>query len=312
MKQSSVICRVGNPIAVAATFLLIISGSAYPQDPVPTEESLRDAFPERRNYSPYAGRNFPTRVFWGDTHQHTAMSMDAGAFGARLSPVDAYRFARGEEVTSSTGQQVKLSRPLDFLMVADHSDNMGFFPRLYAGEPSMLADPTGRRWYDMIQEGGQRGMEAAVEIIQALTGNRFPEALAALPGTEAYRSAWEETIDAAEAYNDPGEFTAFIGYEWTSTDGGYNLHRVVVYRDDETRAGMMDPYTTLPPAGSPDPVDLWSWMQRYEDRTGGRLLAIAHNGNMSNGFRFPIVESMTGRPIDRAYAETRIRWEPLY
>ena len=272
---------------VTLTLLLAVGGLASAQDPVPSPESLVDAFPERRSYSPYAGRNFPTEVFWGDTHVHTGMSMDAGAFGARLKPVDAYRFARGEEVTSSTGQQVKLSRPLDFLVVADHSDNMGFFPRLNGSEPSMLADPTGRRWYDMIQEGGQQGVAAAVEIIQALSGNNFPPALAALPGTEAYRSAWEETIDAAEAYNDPGRFTAFIGYEWTSTDGGYNLHRVVVYRDDETRAGMMEPCTTLPPLGSPDPVDLWNWMQAYEDRTGGRLLAIAHNGNLSNGFPAP-------------------------
>ena len=154
-------------LSVAVTLLLMLSGTAFAQDPLPSRESLVDAFPERKNYSPYAGRNFPTKVFWGDTHVHTAMSMDAGAFGARLSPVDAYRFARGEEVTSSTGQQVKLSRPLDFLMVADHSDNMGFFPRLFGGEPSMLADPTGRRWYDMIQEGGTSGMKAAVEIVQA-------------------------------------------------------------------------------------------------------------------------------------------------
>ena len=301
-----------NTLSVAVTLLLMLSGTATAQDPVPSPESLVDAFPGRKNFSPYAGRNFPTRVFWGDTHQHTGMSMDAGAFGARLSPADAYRFARGEEVTSSTGLQAKLSRPLDFLVVADHSDNMGFFPRLFAGEPSMLADPTGRRWYDMIQEGGQRGVEAAVEIIESLTGNSMPPALASLPGTEAYRSAWEETIDAAETYNDPGKFTAFIGYEWTSTDGGYNLHRVVIYRDDETRASMMEPYTTLPPAGSPDPVDLWRWMQTYEDKTGGRMLAIAHNGNMSNGNMFPMVESMTGRSIDRTYAETRIRWEPLY
>ena len=158
---------------VTVTLLLAVGGLASAQDPVPSPESLVDAFPARRSYSPYAGRNFPSEVFWGETHVHTGMSMDAGAFGARLKPVDAYRFARGEEVTSSTGQQVKLSRPLEFLVVADHSDNMGFFPRLNGGEPSMLADPTGRRWYDMIQAGGQQGVAAAVEIIQALTGNNF-------------------------------------------------------------------------------------------------------------------------------------------
>ena len=217
---------------VFVCFLLAsLTAPAFAQDPLPSEDALRDAYPKRKHYSPYAGRNFPTRVFWGETHLHTGMSMDAGAFGARLTPEDAYRFARGEELTSSTGQLVKLSRPLDFLMVADHSDNMGFFPRLNGGEPAMLADPTGRRWYDMIQEGGQSGVAAAVEIVQALTADKFPPALAALPGSDAYRSAWELTINAAEKYNEPGRFTAIIGYEWTSTDSGDNLHRVVVYRD---------------------------------------------------------------------------------
>ena len=142
------------------------------------------------------------------------------ASGSRLLPADAYQFAIGKELTSSTGQRVKLSRPLDFLVVSDHSDNMGFFLKLLSGDPKMLADPTGRRWYDMIEAGGQEGVKAAVEIIQALTGNSMPEALASLPGTEVYRSTWEATIKAAEEANDPGNFTAFIGYEWTSTDKG--------------------------------------------------------------------------------------------
>ena len=283
--RTKLICIIRNTLVFSATLLALLSGAATAQLPPPTDDAAH-AFPAQDHYSPYAGRNFPTRVFWGETHVHTGNSMDAGAFGARLLPEDAYRFARGEEVTSSSGQRVKLSRPLDFLMVADHSDNMGFFARLYGGEPSMLADPTGRRWYDMIHEGGQSGVAAAVEIIQSLTQNTLPAALASLPGSEAYRSTWEATIDAAETYNDPGEFTAFIGYEWTSTDRGYNLHRVIVYRDDATRASVMEPLTTLPPLGSPDPVDLWEWMQSYEDRTGGRLLAIAHNGNLSNGNMF--------------------------
>jgi hypothetical protein len=297
-----------------ALALLVIGAvpAALAQDPMPSKESLKNAFPERKNYSPYAGRNFPTQVFWGDTHLHTGMSMDAGAFGARLSPEDAYRFARGEKIVSSTGQPVKLGRALDFLVVADHSDNMGFFPRLYAGDPAMLADPTGRRWYDMIQAGGQEGVKAAAEIIVAFSQSSFPDALAMLPGDPAYRSAWDQTIAAAEKYNEPGRFTAFIGYEWTSNAKGNNLHRVVIYRDDAKRASLMDPYTTLEPAGSPNPRDLWKWMQTYEDRTAGQILAIAHNGNLSNGIMFPMVESYDGKPVDLNYVETRTRWEPLY
>jgi len=270
------------------------------------------AFPAKDHYSPYAGRNFPTKVYWGDSHVHTGMSMDAGAFGARLMPEDAYRFALGQELTASTGLQVKLSRPLDWLVVADHSDNMGFFPRLNSGEPSMLADPTGKRWYDLVQAGGQKGVQAAVEVIQAFSQNKFPKALASLPGTEAYRSAWELTIDAAEKYNDPGRFTAFIGYEWTSNQAGDNRHRVVVYRDGADKASRTEPYTSLPPLGSPKESDLWAWMTNYEEKSGGTIMAIAHNGNLSNGVMFPVVNPWTGKKLDKAYVESRARWEPLY
>ncbi len=284
---------------------LALASTATAQLPVNATEGMEDTYPSQKHFSPYAGRNFPTQVYWGDTHLHTALSMDAGAFGARLTPVDAYRFARGEELTSSTGLRVKLSRPLDFLVVADHSDNMGFFPRLYAGDPEFLADPTGKRWYAMIQEGGQEGVKVAVEVIQSFSNNTFPEALASPPGSDAYRDAWDETIDAAEQYNDPGRFTAFIGYEWTSNTGGNNLHRVVVYRDGGDKAGVMEPYTTLKPLGSDNPRDLWKWLQAYQDRTGGRVLAIAHNGNLSNGIMFPIIDPPTGQALDREYAETR-------
>ena len=282
------------------------------QEAAPPPETLKGAFPAQKSYSPYAGRNYPTRVLWGDTHLHTGYSMDAGAFGARLGPEDAYRFARGEEVSASTGPRVKLSRPLDFLVVADHSDNMGFFPRLFAGDPAMLADPTGKKWYDMVQAGGEQAVKAAIEVIEAFSNNTFPKALASLPGSDAYRSAWDSTVKAAEKYNDPGRFTAFIGFEWTSNTGGNNLHRVVVYRDDASRGSQLEPYTTLKPLGSDNPRDLWKWMGGYESKTGGRLLAIAHNGNLSNGIMFPLVESFTGKPVDREYVETRAKWEPLY
>ncbi len=302
-------------LAAAVVALMATSGIALAQDspglPAPHDD-VESAFPRVGHYSPYAGRNFPDQVLWGDTHLHTGMSMDAGAFGARLMPKDAYRFALGEEVISSTGLPVRLDRPLDFLVVADHSDNMGFFPKLYAGDREMLADPTGRRWYDLIQEGGQSGVQAATEVIVAFSNNTFPPALASIPGTAAFSSAWELAIDAAEQYNDPGHFTAFIGYEWTSNTGGANLHRVVVFRDDGFKAGMVQPYTTLKPLGSDNPRDLWKWLENYEDKTGGQVLAIAHNGNLSNGIMFPWIESFTGQPIDLEYAETRARWEPLY
>lgn len=266
-------------------------------------------FAKQRPYSPYADRNFPTRPFFGDTHLHTSFSMDAGAFGARIGPRDAYRFARGEQITASSNQPVKLSRPLDFLVVADHSDNMGFFPDLFAGKPNMLADPTGRKWYDMVQSG--KGADAAIEIIVAFSHGTFPKNIMYLPGTDAYRSAWQETIAAAEQYNDPNRFTAFIGYEWTSNTNGNNLHRNVIFRDNADKASQVEPFTVYPPMGSDNPADLWKWMAAYEQKTGGRVLAIAHNGNLSNGTMFPIVEDF-GKKIDADYVQTRAKWERLY
>ena len=273
------------------------------------ETSAKEAFPTKPPYSPYAGRNFPTRPFFGDTHLHTSFSMDAGAFGCRLTPQDAYRFAKGEEVTASSGQRVKLSRPLDFLVVSDHSDGFGFFPQLMGGDPALLATPQGRRWYDEITSG--KGAQAAVDIITSFGKGQLPKGFP-LPGTPAYRSAWQEVIKAADEANEPNEFTAFIGYEWTSNEKGNNLHRNVIFRDDGRKASLIEPYTTQPPLGSPNPRDLWKWMAMCEEKTGAQILAIAHNGNLSNGRMFPIIESFTGKKIDRAYAENRMRWEPLY
>ena len=273
------------------------------------KERLSKSFPSKPPYSPYVGRNYPTRPFFGDTHLHTSFSFDAGAFGARLTPRDAYRFAKGNEVTASSGQPAKLSRPLDFLVVADHSDNMGFFPDLFAGTPSIMADPTGKRWNEMIHSG--KGNEAAIEIITAFSHGTFPKDLIYFPGTPAYRNAWEETIKAAEEANEPGRFTAVIGYEWTSNTGGNNLHRNVIFRDNGDKAIQVEPYTTMKPLGSDNPADLWKWMTAYEQKTGGNVLAIAHNGNLSNGLMFPTIEAF-GKKIDREYAETRAKWERLY
>jgi hypothetical protein len=300
-------------IVLALTFVGALSSIAA-EDTVQSDigqvdkDKLGESFP-KRPYSPYADRNFPTRPYFGDTHLHTSFSMDAGAFGARLTPRDAYRFARGEQVTASSGQPVKLSRPLDFLVVADHSDNMGFFPDLFAAKPDIMADPTGKQWYDLIQAG--KGAEAAMQIIIAFSHGKFPKDLMYFPGTAGYKRAWQETIAAAEAFNDPGRFTAFIGYEWTSNTGGNNLHRNVIYRDGGDKAAQMEPFTVYPPYGSDNPVNLWKWMDSYEAKTGGDVLAIAHNGNLSNGLMFPVVEEF-GKKLDKQYVATRAKWERLY
>nr|MBS0022410.1 DUF3604 domain-containing protein [Gammaproteobacteria bacterium] len=250
-----------------------------PQDKVKLEKVMAS----KPAYSPYAGRNFPIRPLFGDTHLHTSFSMDAGAAGARLTPRDAYRFARGEEITASSNQPVKLSRPLDFLVVADHSDGFGFFPQLMSGDPELLADPKGREWYDLIKAG--KAHEAAFDVIQTFSAGKMPKGFP-YPGTKTYRSAWQEVIEAADAYNEPGKFTAFIGYEWTVNTGGNNLHRNVIFRGDGSKASLVEPYTTLKPLGSDNPEDLWKWMAMVEDKTGTDVLAIAHNGNLSNGTMF--------------------------
>ncbi|MCH4561064.1 DUF3604 domain-containing protein [Mesorhizobium jarvisii] len=274
-----------------------------------TKEKIEKVFPSKRPYSPYADRNFPTRPLFGDTHLHTAVSFDAGIFGARLLPRDAYRFAKGEQVTTNTGQQAKLSRPLDFLVVADHSDNMGLFPDLAAGKPNIVADPQGRKWYDMMQEG--KGQQAALQVIGAFSDGSFPKALVYEPDTAAFKSTWLDTIQAAEENNDPGRFTAFIGYEWTA-QGSFNIHRNIIFKDGGELARQSLPFTTGAPLGSPRETDLWKWMANYESKTGGDVLAIAHNGNVSNGLMFPFIQPFTDKPVDQEYAEARHRWEPVY
>ena len=295
---------------VCALLAAALPGASAAQDAGEhSPAALEKAFPKKAPYSPYAGRSYPTRPFFGDTHLHTAFSMDAGAFGARLTPADAFRFASGEEVASNTGQPVKLSRPLDFLVVADHSDGFGFFPLIVGGAPAIMADPQGRKWHDMIASG--QGADAAIDIIRNFGTGTISKAILPVPGTAAYRNAWHQAIKDAEQANEPGRFTAFIGYEWTSNTGGNNLHRNVVFRDDAPSARQVEPYTTMKPLGSDDPTDLWRWMAAYEAKTGGDVLAIAHNGNLSNGQMFPIVEAF-GRPVDRPYAEERAKWERLY
>jgi hypothetical protein len=251
-------------------------------------------------YSPYAGRNYPTQLLWGEAHLHTSWSPDAMAAGARVGPDDALRFAKGEEITSNTGQQVKLSRPYDWMVVADHSDAMGVVAAIAAGDPEMMKDPILKRWSEGINAGGEAASAVVMEMITAQGLGQVPPAMTD-PQTQF--DIWRDMTKIVESHNEPGHFSAIIGYEWTSNyGGGNNLHRNVIYRDGKALADMVRPLTTF---DTENPEELWDWMAGYEDKTGGRLLAIPHNGNLSNGLTF------AGDPLTAEWAETRARWEPL-
>ena len=295
--------------------LMICAGLAAPAAAqfVPSEESIEGLY-KGRAYSPYAQRAFPSQVYWGDTHLHTALSADAGLFGNTLGLDEAYRFARGEEVTSATGLPAKLGRPLDWLAVTDHSDAMGFATDLFEGAPAIVNTEQGRRWFEAFQQGGQAAADGALDLITTFAQGRLdPELIAAYsPGAPAYDTVWAKVIDAAERYNEPGRFTTFIGFEWTSLVAGNNLHRNVILRDGASRAERISPMITQPPLGSTDPLKLYEWMETYERTTGGKALALAHNGNLSNGLMFPVDAQYTGRALDAFYVEQRAKWEPLY
>ncbi len=263
----------------------------------------RDDMPDKApEYSPYVDRYHPQRVFFGDTHHHSSFSVDSGMFGNTLGPDKSFRFARGEEVISSNGLRVKLVRPLDFLVVSDHAEYLGLSGLLTTGNPRLLATDVGKEWAAALAQGGDAAWLTAVAIMDDFTtGNeRFKDA-------ELKRSIWDRVIDIASEYNAPGVFTAFNGYEWTSAPGGDNLHRVVIFRDGPNRVKQILPFSAF---DSIHPEDLWDALANYETTTGGQVLAIPHNGNISNGVMF--AETMSnGKRINKGYAEMRSRWEPL-
>ena len=295
------------------TFLTTFSTISMAEEWNVNEKKLSELYPGKV-YSPYASRDFPQRLLWGDSHLHTSLSMDAGGFGNRLDPRQAYRFARGEEVTASSGQKVRLSRPLDWLAVTDHSDGMGFIIDTLAGSPLVTKYEQGARWSKGFRDGGQAAVQATLDLITTFSqGKVNPEMFANYsPGARRYSTIWDSVIDDAEEFNDPGEFTTFIGFEWTSLVKGGNMHRNVIFRDNGDRARQVVPYTTQAPIGSTDPLDLYKYMEDYEAKTNGSVLAIAHNGNLSNGIMFPVDAQYTGKKIDKFYVEQRDKWERNY
>jgi hypothetical protein len=242
------------------------------------------------------------RPYFGDTHLHTALSPDAGLAGTKLGLDEAYRFARGETVTSNSGQKAALKRPLDFLVVADHSENLGLAQGLETSNPELLKTSLGQELHDMLKAG--KGREAFYLLVQWMA-----KGSEALVSNDTYlTSVWQTNTTVAERYNNPGTFTSLIGYEWTSQPGGGNLHRVVIFRDDKSLTDKILPFSAF---DSEDAEDLWDFMAAYERETGGRVLAIPHNGNLSSGTMFLPRHQKSGMPIDADYARMRQRFEPL-
>ena len=299
----------GAPLA----FLLLATPAMASDIGSASPEVLESLYPGK-TYSPYAQRSFPSSVYWGDTHLHTGLSLDAGLFGNILGHADAYRLARGEEIKSSSGLPVKLSRPLDWLVITDHSDMMGIATDIQLGTPNVLAIPKGKEWHQGFKKGGDAAGKAAFDLITHFAQMKLPEKLLNdySPGSPIYNNIWDNITRTADQFNEPGIFTALIGFEWTSVPKGFNLHRNVILRDDGVRARQVIPLTTQPPLGTTDPLDLYQWLADYEKKTNGQALAIAHNGNLSNGWMFPEKKTYAGGKVDENYVRLRARWEPLY
>ncbi len=253
---------------------------------------------------------FPDRPYWGDTHLHTDNSIDAFGFGVRLGPEEALRFASGEEVTATTGGKARLARPLDFLVIADHSDGLGATRRLYdAPRLGVVAmrDETLLRWYDMMHEGPRQSQRAVAELITAAANGTLPDRLTDPERQrEATTEIWGHQLELLDRYNRPGTFTALAGFEWTLMPDGNNLHRVVMFRDGRESTGQILPFPGIQTTAE----QLWDWMKAYERNTGGRALAIPHNSNLSNGLMFETTLP-DGSPMTAQYAAKRAAAEPV-
>jgi hypothetical protein len=286
-------------IIAALAGALTLSATNAQADQSPTKEGLTAV--TKTEFSPYAGRNFPTRVLWGDTHLHTAVSVDAGTM-CRIGQEDGFRFARGEEISTTYGLRAKLSRPLDFLVISDHAEMYGLMPRLLSGDPEVLSTEKGKKWYDELKSGDKdRTFATAMEIVPSLSGDVPP-----IKSDKAVKSTWQAYTALADKYNERGRFTALIGYEWTAI-GGNNLHRNVFFRGNASVANRTVQFSQF---DSKNPEQLWEHLTAFEKETSAEVLAIPHNGNLSNGRMFT-VETFDGKPLTRDLAALRARFETL-
>ena len=240
-------------------------------------------------------RNPLKNAYFGDLHLHTSYSMDAFAFGTRTTPEDSFKFAMGEPV-EYFGKSWKRIAPLDFLAVTDHAE--------YLGVIRETANPNGpfakSEWYTVMTRTDPKvSGEAFKKLLGSTMVNKpIPE----FNDPKVLRSAWENYAAIPDKYNKPGKFTSFVGFEWTSMPQGQNLHRCVIFAGK----GPAMPYTAFE---SVDPEDLWRYLEG-ERKQGLEVIAVPHNGNISNGLMFD-TRDLSGKPLTREYAQRRMANEPL-
>ncbi len=241
------------------------------------------------------------QLLWGDLHVHSNLSFDAFAFGNRfLTSADSFSFARGDKITSSIGLEAQLKTPLDFLLVSDHAEFMGVMRALSKDDPAIQAAEFAQRWKSAMSEDDMgKVISEFMATMDAQQGDGVP--------SQFKQNIWAHVNDVAEQFNDPGIFTAFIGYEWTSSVNGNNRHRNILFRDGPEKTLSFTPFSSI---DNKDPEALWSVLESWVDATGGQVMSIPHNSNLSDGQEFSENRG-NGLPIDSLYAQRRNRWEPL-
>ena len=262
-------------------------------------------------------------LLWGDTHVHTSNSFDA-YFNLNMTsgPETAYRYAKGQPVIHPTTRaRIQIQTPLDFLVVADHAEFYGVIrqvvesgiPREGLGfKQRYRAWATERRTRSIVEKNqGQAAFNSflpASTNVEKAAAARPPAARLIPNAKKMTRTAWLEAVEAADAHNEPGRFSAIIGWEWSSIPAGANLHRVVMSSADAAIASQFLPFAALE---SSYPEDLWGWLERTSSTTGANFAAIPHNSNISMGYMFPPTNRLRGEPIDADWARLRAKWEPV-
>ena len=287
--------------ALLAPALALAACSQAEQTPAPAQDAaVADAA---------APADGDRRLLWGDTHVHTSNSVDAFMSGAANADIDtAYRYARGLPVINPrTGARVRLDRPLDFIVVSDHAENLGISMRVVRRDPGLLGLPFGQKLRQIFDDKGGRAITSAMMGGQGLTPDELARQTAEAHLPQVLQAGWDAQVDAAERYNEPGVFTAMIGWEWTSAPNMRNLHRVVFTDVDGDTARKFVPFANWM---SDKPEDLWAFFEETKARTGADFVAMPHNANLSDGKMFAALDS-AGQPFTAAYAARRSAWEPV-